>query len=453
MFDKYFVSCSIKPCQMRAKNKATNQLNFLAPTLKEQLNPKHELYLLSHKIDWNYFETEFKELYSDKGRPAHSIRLMTSLLILKAVYNLSDEKLVEEHWEMNAYFQYFSGEQIQQWGQPCAASDLVHFRNRIGEPGVEKIFKHSIFLHGKDGEDPNVSIDSTAQEKNITYPTDAKLHKKIIDKCVKYAKKSGITIRRSYKRTSKQLVRDAYNGNHPKRRKKSNSAKRKLKTIAGRLVRELERKLPEGAYSKELNIFKSVLAQEKKSKNKIYSLHEPEVYCMSKGKAHKRYEYGCKASVVLTQKTGIIVGAMTFNTNVYDGHTLPEVLKQTRLLTGKTPKTATVDRGYKGKQMVGNTKINIPKPPLKRDSEYQKRKKRKQFRRRAAIEPIIGHLKTDHRAARNFLKGQTGDSVNFIMAATGFNFRKLMDKLKENILWLYFKIQKLESEFIFLAAA
>ena len=426
---------------MRAKKESKNQLHFLAPTLKEQLNPKHELYLLSHEIDWDYFEAEFQKLYSHKGRPAHSIRLMTSLLILKAIYNLSDEKLVEEHWEMNAYFQYFSGKQVQQWGQPCAASDLVHFRQRIGESGVEKILKHSIDKHGKDGKDKHVSIDSTAQEKNITYPTDAKLHKKIIDKCVKQANKSNITLRRSYKRTSKQLVRDTYNGNHPKRRKRSNAAKRKLKTIAGRLVRELERKLPEGIYNSELELYKKVLAQEKNSKHKIYSLHEPDVYCMSKGKAHKKYEYGCKASVVLTQKTGIIVGAMTFTSNLYDGHTLEDVLEQTKNLTGKTPKTATVDRGYKGKQMIANTQINIPKPPLKKDNEYQKRKKRKHFRRRAAIEPIIGHLKSDHRVARNFLKGQTGDSINFIMAAAGFNFRKLMKKLKENMLWLYFQIR------------
>lgn len=422
---------------MRAKNKAGNQLHFLAPTLKEQLNPRHELYLLAHEIDWIYFENEFKDLYSDKGRPAHSIRLMTALLILKAVYNLSDEKLVEEHWEMNAYFQYFSGNQVQQWGQPCAASDLVHFRHRIGEPGVEKIFKHSIDKHGKDGKDPHVSIDSTAQEKNITYPTDAKLHKKIIDKCVGQAKKSRIQLRRTYKKTSKQLVRETYNGTHPKRRKKANAAKRKLKTIAGRLVRELERKLPEGVYSNELELFKQVLAQKRDTKDKIYSLHEPGVYCMSKGKAHKKYEYGCKASVVLTQKTGIIVGAMTFNTNVYDGHTLEDVLEQTTNLTGRAPKTATVDRGYKGRQTVKAVQINIPRPPLKKDSEYQKRKKRNHFRRRAAIEPIIGHLKSDHRVARSFLKGQIGDAINFMMAAAGFNFKKLMKKLKESKLWLY----------------
>lgn len=428
---------------MRSKKRPQNQLNFLSPTLAEQLNPKHELYLLSNEIDWDYFEKEFKKYYSDKGRPAHPIRLMTSLLILKSIYNLSDEKLVEEHWEMNAYFQYFSGEIHQKWGQPCAASDLVYFRKRIGEEGIEKIFKHSIDKHGKDGKDPNVSIDSTVQEKNITYPTDSKLHKKIIDKCVKIAGEEGIKLRRSYKRTSKQLVRDTYNGNHPKRRKKSSAAKRKLKTIAGRLVRELRRKLPIGSYEAELEIFEKVLAQQKNSKNKIYSLHEPEVYCMSKGKAHKKYEYGCKASLVLTQNTGIIVGALTFKTNVYDGHTLPDVLKQTTELTGKTPKTATVDRGYKGNQIVGTTKINIPKPPLKRDTEYQKRKKRKHFRRRAAIEPIIGHLKQDHRVARNYLKGQVGDSINFMMAAAGFNFRKLMIKLKEKALWLFIKLKEI----------
>ena len=169
-------------------------------------------------------------------------------------------------------------------------------------------------------------------------------------------------MRRSYKRSSKQLLRDTYNGMHPRRIKKANAARRKLKTIAGRLVRELERKLPEGDYAKQLKLYKKVLAQEQYSKNKIYSLHEPEVYCMSKGKAHKKYEYGCKASVVLTQNTGIIVGAMTFKTNMYDGHTLPSVINQVERLTGKVPKTATVDRGYKGKQNIGDTKIQIPKP-------------------------------------------------------------------------------------------
>jgi len=425
---------------MQSKKAVTNQVGFLAPTLKEQLNPKQELYLLSDVIEWSYFEEEFEKYYSKEGRPAHSVRLMTSLLILKQLYSLSDEGLVEEQWEMNPYFQYFGGMTLVQWGQPCAASDLVHFRNRIGKEGVEKILKHSIELHGKDGQDNHTSIDTTVQEKNITYPTDAKLHNRIIEKCVGIMKKENFQLRRSYSRTAKDLVRATYNGTHPKRLKKANSAKRKLKTIAGRVVRELERKDTNSIYEKELTIYKAVLSQTKNSKNKIYSLHESDTYCIAKGKAHKKYEYGCKASIVLTQNTGIIVGAMTFEENIYDGKTLDAVLEQTKEFTGKYPKTATVDRGYQGMKQVKETQIIRPSKPLKRDNTYQKNKKRKHCRRRAAIEPIIGHLKSDHLVARNYLKGQVGDAINFIMAASSFNYKKLMKKLKKEILWLHSKV-------------
>ena len=191
---------------------------------------------------------------------------MVSLLILKALYNLSDEELVEQQWEMNPYFQYFGGIDILRWGQPCAATDLVHFRKRIGEEGIEKILRHSIDLHGKDAQDKHVSVDTTVQEKNITYPTDAKLHKKIADKCVSIAQQEGLKLRRSYVRTTKKLVR------------------------------ELEKKLPHQQRAETLALFNKVLAQEQHSKNKIYSLHEPDVYCVAKGKAHKKYEYGCKGS-------------------------------------------------------------------------------------------------------------------------------------------------------------
>ena len=440
--DRVWCTLGKNTVEMQGKNINNSQINFLYQTLTDQLNPKHELYLLANVIDWDYFDHEFSELYSKNGRPSNPIRLMVSLLLLKHIYNLSDEMLVEQQWEMNQYFQYFSGFNVAQWKQPCAASDLVYFRQRIGENGVEKILQHSIEKHGKDGKDKHVSVDTTAQEKNITYPTDSKLRKKIIDKCIKIASKEHIVLRRSYKRTVKQLMRDQYNGAHPKRHKKANAAKRKLRTIAGALVRELERKLhPEifQRYQPQFELFNKVLAQERSTKNKIYSLHEPGVYCMSKGKAHKKYEYGCKASIVLTQNTGIIVGAMTFKENRYDGHTLTDALNQTEALTGKAPATATVDRGYKGKNQIGDTQIYIPSPPKKKDTPYQKSKKRKKFRRRAAIEPIIGHLKQDHRVVINYLKGQIGDSINFILAASAFNFKKLMGKLKEEALWLFFQ--------------
>jgi len=417
---------------MRSKNVISNQLNFLLPTLKEQLNQRHPLYLLADQVLWNYFESEFSVLYSEEGRPAKPIRLMVSLLMLKHIYNLSDEMLVEEQWVMNPYFQYFSGFELFQVIQPCAASDLVHFRKRIGEEGVEKIFKHSIDLHGKDGKEQVVSIDTTVQEKNITFPTDAKLQKKIIIKAINIMHSEGVSYRRSYTRTIKNLMRAMQNGNHPKRAKRARSARRELRTIANRVVREFETKLsPEALlkYTTELSLWKRLLEQTQKSKDKIYSLHEPDVYCISKGKDHKKYEFGCKGSVTVTQKSGIIVGAMTFKTNEYDGHTLEAVLGQSQKLTGVSHKIAVVDRGYQGKSLVGDTQILRPKPPLKSDTEYQKRTKRKKFRRRAAIEPIIGHIKSDHRVGINYLKGQVGDSINFMMGATGFNLRKLLRKL------------------------
>ena len=429
---------------MKGKNVAHSQVSFLAPSLKEQLNPKHELYVLSHQIDWKKFEERFQGFYSKTGRPAHSIRLMVSLLVLKSLYNLSDEGLVEGQWIMNPYFQYFSGYHQLRWSSPCAASDLVHFRKRIGQSGVEMILAESIRIHGKDGNDTHISTDTTVQEKDITYPTDAKLRKQVIDKCVTIAKKEGITLRRSYKRTVKQLVRDTYNSKHPKRAKKARSANKKLQTIANRLLRELDRKLPkEHAYQEKLSLFEKVANQKRGDKDKIYSLHEPEVYCVAKGKAHKKYEYGVKASVSLTQNTGIIVGAMTFESNIYDGHTLASVLEQVQELQGKLPQTVTVDRGYRGAKQYENTQIIIPSPPKKRDSSYQKEKKRKHCRRRAGIEPVIGHLKSDHRVARNYLKGQLGDQINFIMAASAFNMKKWMNKYKQAIAWLYSKLEEL----------
>jgi transposase, IS5 family len=415
----------------------TPQLSFLYPRLSDLLDTNFELCLLAREIGWNYFEEEFNKLYSPNGRPGLPIRLMVSLLLLKHIYNLSDESLVEQQWVMNPYFQYFSGCEFFQTHQPCAASELVHFRNRIGEEGVQKILKHSIDKHGDDAKEKTVSIDTTVQEKNITFPTDAKLHKKIVDRIAKIRKIENLPCRRSYTKTLKTLIKDQHNANHPKRKKKANAARKKLKTIAARVVREFERNASEQqkeSYKKELDIFNKVLTQTKNSSNKIYSLHEPEVYCMSKGKAHKQYEFGCKASITITQNTNIIVGAMTFKTNKYDGHTLDESLEQTKELIGVSPKIAYVDRGYRGKNIVGTTKIERPQPPKKTDTNYKKSKARKGFRRRAAIEPKIGHLKSDHRVNINYLKGQIGDTINFVLAASACNFKSYMKKLSKAFL-------------------
>jgi IS5 family transposase len=255
------------------------------------------------------------------------------------------------------------------------------------------------------------------------------LHKKIIDKCIKIAEQEGIKQRQTYRRISKQLVIDQRGMNNPKGKKKARKSARKLKTIAGRLTRELMRKLNEKGllkYECELKIFEKVLTQKKKDKDKIYSLHEPAVYCMSKGKAHKKYEFGSKVSIVLTKKSGIAIGGYNFEKNIYDGHTLPPVLKQVERLTGKEPDVAIVDRGYQGVKQIGKTEIIKPNRSNKKSSPYEKRKARKRFKRRAAIEPIIGHLKDDYRLRRNYLKGSFGDTANVLLSLSAYNLAKWM---------------------------
>jgi len=409
-----------------------DQQTFLYTGLKGMLNPEEPLYQLSERIPWIELEKAFTKYYVEFGRPAKPIRLMVSLLLLKQMYNLGDETVIQQ-WIQNPYWQYFSGEKEFQWKFPVEPSDLVHFRKRIGQEGINKILEISITIHGKAALEKEVVVDTTVQEKNITFPTEIKLHKRIIEQCRKISEAEGIEQRQSYKRTVKKLIMAQRFRNHPKNRKKALQAARKMKTIAGRMVREIERELTlekKEKYSSSIAIYKRILSQKKTDKEKIYSIHEPEVYCISKGKEHKKYEFGSKASIVITRQSGIIVGAYSLEKNEYDGHTLPKALEQCEQLRGSRPKVAIVDRGYRGSSRIGATEILLPKAPKKATSEYEKRKARARFRRRAAIEPVIGHLKTDTRLSRNFLKGVIGDATNVMLSAAAFNFRKWMRRLK-----------------------
>jgi IS5 family transposase len=412
----------------------TSQIGFFS-SFEDLLNPKHPLFILANTVHWQVFEDAFLPLYcANNGRPAKPIRLMVGLLMLKHIRNISDESVVEQ-WAENSYYQYFCGETFFVPTVPCEATELVHFRNRIGKSGMELIFVESIRINGDDSKEDKIKVDTTVQEKNITFPTDSKLHKKIIHKCQAITEAQGLPVRQSYTFVLKKLGIDQRFRNHPKNKGRARKADKKIKTIAGRLVRELERNLPpNNVYQNTLDLFKTVLAQKRTDKNKIYSLHEPHVNCISKGKEHKKYEFGNKVSISVTENTGVIVGALSFSNNPYDGHTLPAVLEQYQNIFNSTPKEATVDRGYRGKTRIGETKINIPKPfSDKLLSKNKQRKLRNQFKRRAAIEPVIGHLKSDHRVARNFYKGIKGDENNILLAAAAFNFKRMMNKWKKSI--------------------
>jgi transposase, IS5 family len=391
--------------------------------LSDQLDQKHPLYQLADKINWAFFEDAFKKHYSEKiGKPAKPIRLMVSLLILKYVRNLSDENLVD-HWAENIYFQYFSGEQHFQPNIPCVPTELVAFRLRIGEPGVELILQESIRVN-EPPEDGGavVSVDTTVQEKNITYPTDDKLYKKIIKKCWIIADKESIDLRQSYTRVVKKLSNLQRFKGTKHGAKAARKANKKIKIIAGRLVRELARKLPLtrlGNYLPSLKLYQRVLSQKRGDNDKVYSLHEQNVKCYSKGKEHKKFEFGSKASILIDQDTGIIMGALNFTQTLHDSKTIPDVLEQYERLNGKEAKEVFVDRGYKGINQYKTSAIHVPTP-----DKNITRAKRQKHSRRAAIEPVIGHLKQDYRLCRNYLKGIIGDNMNLILAAAAMNFKR-----------------------------
>lgn len=421
----------IKPgrnTKMKSKKSDKKQRSFLLPTLAEQCDPRQSLKQLADKLPWGIYEEAFSELYSEVGRPAKPIRLMVGLLLLKQIENLSDETLIER-WVQNPYYQYFCGMEEFQWSLPCDPSDLVYFRKRIGEGGVSLIFSTSVELHEKSLKEREIVVDTTVQEKNITYPTDAKLRRKIVQKCWAIADRNQIKLRRRYKAELKELVLDQRFRRNKGTEQKADAALRRMKTIAGKLIRELQRKLKPADlcfYEKTFEMFTDVLNQKRSDKNKIYSLHEPHVYCISKGKEQKKYEYGCKVSIAMTKDSGVIVGALSHPDNIYDGHTLDEVMEMVSAVLDQPPSHLIVDRGYRGRKWVEEAEVCVPNRSNQTQTKHHKAQARKRFRRRAAIEPVIGHLKHDFRMARNYLKGKLGDQINVMMAACAWNMKKWM---------------------------
>jgi IS5 family transposase len=398
---------------------------------------EHELVLLAQAIDWRYFELEFSPLYSRVGQPSVPLRLMVGCLLLKQLYNLGDEKL-PEFWVRDPYMQYFCGEAHFQHRFPFDPSDFVHFRKRIGESGVEKIFSYSVRLHGKSvRQEKMVLSDTTVQENNTTYPTDAKLYKKVIDRCNRIAEREALPQRQRYTRESRQLLRDTYNSAHPKRVQRAKKSRKRLATIAGRLLRELERNFTpsqKSRYAGAMALYWRVVTQQKSDANKIYSLHKPYTVCIAKGKAHRKYEFGNKVGLIATGSPGkmVITAVQAFSGNPYDGHTIEPLLHQMEVNGMPLPKELVYDRGGRGRQQVKGIEIITPSAPRKTDTPYQRQVKRRKCRRRAAIEPLIGHLKTDFRMAQCYLHGVTAPTINALLSATAWNLKKLMEKLKED---------------------
>ena len=410
------------------------QCELFAARLSELLNPEHPLYVLAERIDWSRFDSAIDACYADElGRPGVNTRLMVGLLYLKHAFDESDESVVAR-WVENPYWQFFCGLCYMQHELPIDPSSLSRWRKRVGPERLEKLLEATIqtaiqMKALRPQELEKVNVDTTVQEKAIAFPTDARLYHKMRLALVRRARSLGLVLRQNYRFKGKKLLAKQGRYAHARQMKRAAKMTRQLKTILGRVLRDIQRKAPavQGQIVDEplgelVALAERLLAQTRTSKNKVYSVHAPEVVCIAKGKAHKRYEFGCKASVAATSKSNWIVGAHALDGNPYDGHTLGGAITQVERLTGHSPQDVMVDQGYRGHGYEGAASVHVVRTIPKRAT----RAVRRMLKRRAAIEPTIGHLKSDNRLNRNYLTGSAGDKINTLLSAAGYNLRKLL---------------------------
>ena len=431
----------MKPKKTQQKDR---QRDLFRATLVNIIDPNHGLVKLSKVVEWDRLDDLFGSTYCpDNGRPGVSTRLMVALHYLKYTHNLSDEDVVAT-WVENPYWQYFSGMKWFEHELPINASSMTRWRKRIGEAGAEELLKETIkaglkLKAVKSFQLKRVNIDTTVQEKEIRFPTDARLYDRARRRLVDFAKERAIKLRQNYNRKSKQMLYWQSRYSHARQMKRAKACTRKLRNYLGRVLRDIKRNCPDADRQLQslMDIGTRIYHQKQKDKNKLYSVHAPEVECISKGKAHKRYEFGCKVSVAATSKGGWFLGAMAVDGNPYDGHTLKEALKQVKRVI-REPEHVFVDMGYRGHNYRGETEVHVDKRRRGRTAKSLWR----WMKRRAAIEPGIGHLKREHRMDRNRLKGVEGDRINAILSAAGMNFCKLLkwaaDFLRQIFLWLLF---------------
>ncbi|HEY5259305.1 MAG TPA: IS5 family transposase [Rhabdochlamydiaceae bacterium] len=431
---------------MLQKNpESTGQSDLYRQRLENIIDMRHGLVKLAGVVDWTRLEADFKPYYHDFGRPGGSIRLMTGLMLLKDMKGLSDEEVCAV-WRENPYFQFFCGEEFFQHRLPVEPPSLSIFRKRVGERGMERLLQETIRVGLETGtiaekDFLRVTVDTTVQEKAVHFPTDVRLCHKAREELVKTAEDHGVALRQSYVRKSKHALFMANKYLAARQMNRGRKKIREVRNYLGRVIRDIERAM---AVTPEFgDIFKDDLARAKiifnqtnnpQAPEKIYSWHAPEVECVAKGKSHKKYEFGCKASLASTNKGNFIVGAMAHHGRPYDGTTLSVVLQQIEKLTGVQPKEGHVDLGYRGHGIKEeDTEIILSRQ--KRGITPAKRMRQK---RRNAIEPIIGHCKNDRKIGpRNWLKGKTGDKINVFSMAIGFNLRKI---LRQIFLRLFYQV-------------
>lgn len=417
----------------KAKPKTNEQPVIGTMRLELAIDMDQELVRLAQVIDWDAISAEFRPMYCpDNGRPAVPTRLMAGLQLLKHTFQLSDEQVVVR-WVENPYWQYFCGEEFFRHTLPVHPTQMTRWRQRVGERGVEKLLQITIEAGKKtrtitERSLDRVIVDTTVQPKAIQHPTDARLYRKVHRAMLRIAGEEGLHLRQSYRLLMDRAFRK--HGGHAKAKqfKRARKVLRTLKTMAGRVFRDVERKLDGTAFERHkgtMILSGLILAQKRNTKGKVYSLHASETECIAKGKAHRPYEFGVKISLAVTHKEGFVVGIQACPENPYDGHTLEGQLDQVERLTGKVPSQTFVDKGYKGHGIpVERSQVLISGT---RKLGYTLKR---HLRRRAAIEPEIGHMKSDGLLGRSFLKGMQGDAIHALLCGAGHNLRKILARLR-----------------------
>jgi IS5 family transposase len=420
------------------KHETTTSGDLFRARLDQIINLKHELAQLAGKIDWDFIDGEIAPLYSDKGRPGIETRFAIGLLLLKHIYGLSDEGVCER-WVYDPYFQHFTGEEFFQHEFPHERSDLSHWRKRLGDK-LELLLAESLRVAHESGalrtrDLKRVTVDTTVQPKNISFPTDAKLLHAAIKGLNRLACKHGVRLRQSYVRIAKRAAMMAGRYAHAKQFNRHRRQLRILRTRLGRLIRDIRRKIAgrqniEAVFEAPLSRASQIRSQQQRQRGwKLYSFHAPEVECIGKGKASAPYEFGVKASVVTTNARApggqFVLHAKSLPGNPYDGHTLRDIIEDTQKLTGCEIERAYVDKGYRGHDAQNPRRVFI---------SGQKRGVfgviKRELKRRAAIEPVIGHMKAEGSLGRCYLKGRDGDAANAVLTAVGYNFRRILAWLR-----------------------
>lgn len=408
--------------------------------LENLIDQRHELVRLAALIDWQRFDHEWGELFCDRGRPGIATRLIAGLHYLKHSYGLSDEEVVGR-WVENPYWQYFCGEVYFRHEMPIDPSSMTRWRQRLGAEGMESLLQATIDAAlsakaVKRNDLKRVTVDTTVQEKAIAFPTDARLYNRSRERLVRLAKRHGVPLRQSYVRVGPRLLFKNNRYGHARQMKRQRRMSGKLKTVLGRVYRDIGRRLEEqpaavrAAFAEEMALASRLLAQQRHDKRKLYALHAPEVECIAKGKAHKRYEFGVKVSIATTNRSNLVVGARSLPGNPHDGHTLRKALSQVQRLTGQRPQRCYVDLGYRGHDVAD---VEVFKARQKRGVT---RTIRGELKRRNAIEPLIGHMKNDGLMRRNWLKGRQGDAIHVILCGAGQNLRLILNYLRILCAWI-----------------